>query len=401
MISITYSIFLVCCMGSEAKNPHRTLPIAVFGTIITVTILSCLSTLSLVGMQSYLDISPTSGFAAAFESNGLFWASQVVSIGEIITLPLVVLVSFLTQPRLLYAMAHDGLMPKVFGEIDKNGNLTKGILISGTLMILIAIFVPFSYLNSMISAGVLLSFNLSNSALIIIRRGSTTSGDKWHPLTWYLLLFHAIAIVLAFFLANVIDASQHAIETTDIIVSGVLLFLELLLAIFIYFKFPENPDPDALTQYRVSWVPFLPLIGIIINYMLVAQLDPEGIIIIVAYFAAASLYYFIFCMNRQFKVALSRCESNNNSIDDTIVQHDENDGSMNIKNSKDNSNNNIEVPVALENDSEVWENTNTNTNSVTKTATATDMNMNVLNPISTSQEAALEVAANNNNNNMA
>ena len=37
----------------------------------------------------------------------------MVSAGEIITLPLVVLISFLAQPRLQYALAEDGLLPKV------------------------------------------------------------------------------------------------------------------------------------------------------------------------------------------------------------------------------------------------------------------------------------------------
>jgi amino acid transporter len=36
-----------------------------------------------------------------------------VAIGEIVTLPLVVLISFIAQPRLQFAMAQDGLLPKV------------------------------------------------------------------------------------------------------------------------------------------------------------------------------------------------------------------------------------------------------------------------------------------------
>jgi amino acid transporter len=42
----------VCCLAAEAKDPHRTLPIAVFGTIGTVTVLYALSSLALVGMMS-------------------------------------------------------------------------------------------------------------------------------------------------------------------------------------------------------------------------------------------------------------------------------------------------------------------------------------------------------------
>ncbi len=42
----------VCCLAAEAKDPHHTLPIAVFGTIGTVTVLYALSSLALVGMMS-------------------------------------------------------------------------------------------------------------------------------------------------------------------------------------------------------------------------------------------------------------------------------------------------------------------------------------------------------------
>lgn len=45
------------------------------------------------------------------------------------TLPLVVLVSFMAQPRLLFAMAKDGLLPKLFAEVDSRGTLLKGSLV--------------------------------------------------------------------------------------------------------------------------------------------------------------------------------------------------------------------------------------------------------------------------------
>lgn len=45
------------------------------------------------------------------------------------TLPLVVLVSFMAQPRLLFAMAKDGLLPRIFAEVDSRGTLLKGSLV--------------------------------------------------------------------------------------------------------------------------------------------------------------------------------------------------------------------------------------------------------------------------------
>lgn len=42
---------------------------------------------------------------------------QITAVGELVTLPLVVLVSFMAQPRLLFAMAKDGLMPSLFSQV--------------------------------------------------------------------------------------------------------------------------------------------------------------------------------------------------------------------------------------------------------------------------------------------
>ena len=309
----------VCCLAAEVKDPHRSLPIAVFGTIVIVTVLSSLASLALAGADSYTDISPTDGFSDAFSNRGLFWASQIVSIGEIISLPLVVLVSFLAQPRLQYALARDNLMPKIFGELNSKGNLTKSILISGVVVILISLFIPFNYLNSMISAGVLCSFNLSNSAIIMVRRGRITSGGlemaSWHPCSWYLIAYHSVALIVAFFIAALITDSN---STASIVVVVILLVIELCLSLTIFYRCPENPDPDAEGQYRVAWMPFFPLIGILINYILIAQLVPTGLILIVSYFVAATIYYFVYCVGRKSAMEID----NDNEKETRLLQNE-------------------------------------------------------------------------------
>jgi amino acid transporter len=162
----------VCCLAAEAKNPQETLPKAVFGTIGTVTVLYSLGALALAGMMPYQDIDSNSGFSEAFKDRDWHWAQQIVAVGEICTLPLVVLISFIAQPRLQFAMAQDGLLPRVFAEVDSSGNLRNGILISGVILTAVALFVPFTFLDDMISAGVLLSFNLTNTALIVTHRSA-------------------------------------------------------------------------------------------------------------------------------------------------------------------------------------------------------------------------------------
>jgi APA family basic amino acid/polyamine antiporter len=125
----------VCCLGGEAKNPQKDLPRAIFGTIACVTVLYVLASLALVGMVPFDQIDEESGFAMAFRDRDFSAARIIVTIGEIMTLPLVVVISFLAQPRLLYAMAEDGLLPSLFSEVNTRGNLFKGTLVSGAVCV--------------------------------------------------------------------------------------------------------------------------------------------------------------------------------------------------------------------------------------------------------------------------
>jgi amino acid transporter len=228
------------------------------GTISGVTVVYVLASWALVGMIPYSLIDPSSGFSEAFRHNGVTWAAEFVAAGELLTLPLVVLVGFLAQPRLQFAMAEDGLLPKVFSRLDSNGNLfmvrragvpaaaacvsriglltflfpaaRQGTLLCGLLCTLISIFISFSFLDDMISAGecltcctpttqpaprandlhlmyqpldllfplftgLLIAFNFTNSALIISRRSNPQS-----PLmcSYLVLAFNVTAVVACF-----------------------------------------------------------------------------------------------------------------------------------------------------------------------------------------------------------
>ena len=55
----------------------------------------------------------TNAFFACFNYLNNPWAAQIVAIGELLALPLVVLVSLMAQPRLQYVIAQDGMLPKI------------------------------------------------------------------------------------------------------------------------------------------------------------------------------------------------------------------------------------------------------------------------------------------------
>ena len=70
----------ICCVAGEAKDSRKNVPRAILATVGIVTVLYMTATVALTGMQYYTQISPTRGFAGAFDSNGWNWAGQIVSV---------------------------------------------------------------------------------------------------------------------------------------------------------------------------------------------------------------------------------------------------------------------------------------------------------------------------------
>ncbi len=168
----------ICNRSGEARDPVRDVPKAMFFTLIIDGVLYTLAALTLTAMLPYTEISAVSGFPRAFGANGWIWAEKLTAIGEIVVLPLVVLLSILSQTRLFFAMSQDNLLPSLFGKIsfsrpltscctkgtgkEKVGNLTTSLSICGLIILLLALFVPFEYLDDLVSAGALLLFSLTD-----------------------------------------------------------------------------------------------------------------------------------------------------------------------------------------------------------------------------------------------
>lgn len=74
------------------------------------------------------------------------------------------------QPRLLFVLASDGLLPKSLSATDDQGVLRISTVVSGIAMVIIAGVAPFAALDDFVSAGVLLTFAVTNSCAIVVRR---------------------------------------------------------------------------------------------------------------------------------------------------------------------------------------------------------------------------------------
>jgi amino acid transporter len=399
----------VCVVAGEALHPSRDLPRAVLGTVLIVTIVSVLAAFALSNMGiPYTDISSASGFPQAFSTRGVEWAAHLTSIGELVSLPIVVLVSLMAQPRLTLAMAQDGILPaSIFGtrhgqhqhhvtttngdcchgineanlqqppslssiisppgpaipdpllispdDFNNEHNLTGGTMFAGVAMTIIASLVPFSYLDDLISSGILVAFSMANSCLILLRcepRRHNNSNYATSSLAdiqqiklkcdGYVLVYNFISFVTSILWTHSWDWPWQTFWAT---LSLLAWLASLLLIVYEYpasnhfgrYLLPEyrrvrhrrqgeghhqqlnhsgdsNGSEDGNNyntmdamdsnmttstvndaKFRAPCVPFVPCCGIAINWYLVAQLEFFGLLLLALYLGMTLVCYHLCC----------------------------------------------------------------------------------------------------------
>jgi APA family basic amino acid/polyamine antiporter len=108
----------------------------------------------------------------AFKQVGLDWARYLISLGALTGITSVLLVMMLSQPRVLLAMARDGLLPSSFFSAvhDKYRTPYKSTILTGVFVGLMGAFLPLDILSDLVNIGTLLAFAIVCGAVLIMRK---------------------------------------------------------------------------------------------------------------------------------------------------------------------------------------------------------------------------------------
>lgn len=158
--------------SEEAKNPAKDVPIGIIASLIICTILYIAVSAVLTGMVPYKEIDINAPVVDAFKRAGLTWMQYLVAAGAMTGITSVLLVMMLSQPRVMLALARDGLVPKgFFGDIHpKFRTPWKSTILTGVFVAAMAGFIPLSILAEMTSIGTLFAFVIVCAAVLIMRR---------------------------------------------------------------------------------------------------------------------------------------------------------------------------------------------------------------------------------------
>ena len=158
--------------SEEAKNPKRDVPIGIIVSLILCTILYIAVAAVLTGMVRYDKIDLDAPVSNAFMQRDLRWAQFVISLGALTGITSVLLVMMLSQPRVLLAMARDGLLPYgFFGAVHPRFRTPwKATIVTGLFVATMGGLLPLRILAELVNIGTLLAFVIVCAAVLIMRR---------------------------------------------------------------------------------------------------------------------------------------------------------------------------------------------------------------------------------------
>ncbi len=171
VIFLAYTGFdAVATAAQETKNPKRDLPIGIIGSLIVCIIVYVLVSGVLTGIVTYKDLNVAEPMAVALNKMDMPWFSVVIKIGALSGLTTVILVLIFGAVRILYAVTHDGLLPKFLSKTHKKTH-TPHIL---TFIVALAVSILGSVLSvdklvKLANFGALVTFSIVCIGTIYLR----------------------------------------------------------------------------------------------------------------------------------------------------------------------------------------------------------------------------------------
>ena len=161
----------VSTTAEEARNPQRDMPIGIMGSLIVATVLYMAVAAIMTGVVPYQKLGVADPVALVLNTLKMPWASAMVSVGALAGITSVLLVLLLAQPRILFSMSRDGLLPPALSRVHprfRTPYLTT--IATGCIVALASALTPINVVAELCSIGTLFAFMIVSAGVIVLRR---------------------------------------------------------------------------------------------------------------------------------------------------------------------------------------------------------------------------------------
>jgi APA family basic amino acid/polyamine antiporter len=178
--------------AEETRNPQRNLPIGILGGLAICTVIYIIIGYVLTGMVPYQQLGATADpLAFALNATGLTNIAKIVALGAVFSMAAVLLVFQYGQPRIFFAMARDGLLPKWASKVHgKYRTPYVTTLLTGAFVALWSLIGDAGETYDLTNIGTLFAFVLVCIGVIVLRHT-----DAERPRPFRVPFVHVVGIV--------------------------------------------------------------------------------------------------------------------------------------------------------------------------------------------------------------
>ena len=242
----------------EARAPQRDMPIGILGSLGVCTALYIAVALVLTGLVPYRLLGVADPIALAVDRMGLPAFALVVKLGAVLGLSSVLLVNTYGHSRICFAMARDGLLPRVFGAVHVDWQTPyAGTAIVAAIAAVAAAFLPISILGDLVSLGTACAFSIVAVSVMWLRTTqpdlarpfAVPLGGVWLRGVWIgTVPVFALVLCLSMIAPVLADITLKAIAGDDI--PAVILGVYLIVGVMLYRGYGWNHSRLGLEHRR-------------------------------------------------------------------------------------------------------------------------------------------------------
>ncbi|KAM9358959.1 high affinity cationic amino acid transporter 1-like [Symphorus nematophorus] len=302
----------IATTGEEVKNPQRAIPIGIVASLLICFVAYFGVSAALTVMMPYYMLDKNSPLPVAFKYVGWEGATYAVAIGSLCALSTSLLGSMFPMPRVIWAMAEDGLLFKCLAKISpRTKTPLTATVTSGVVAAVMAFLFDLKDLVDLMSIGTLLAYTLVAACVLVLRyQPEQISGayemantqddpdiaesfnegnidiipqpeDRFtlknllspantepSPLSGFAVNICTSVLGVLVFVFSVV-AVQGGLAPWSLSILAIIMLVCLIITFIVW----RQPQSKTKLAFKVPLLPFLPVASLFINVYLMMQLD--------------------------------------------------------------------------------------------------------------------------------